>query len=50
MGRNPQVPLAHHGEDGRLHDRIWVKIMQLYLIVVDESPHESLGRYPEPPV
>jgi hypothetical protein len=50
MGRNPQVPLAHRGEDGGLHDGVGVEVVQLHLVVVEEDPDESVGGRSEPPI
>jgi hypothetical protein len=33
MGRDAQVPFAHGGEDGRLHDGVGVEIVELHLIL-----------------
>jgi hypothetical protein len=49
MGRNPQEPLAHRGEDGRLHDGVGVEIVQLHLVVVEDGSDESASGSSEPP-
>jgi len=50
MGQNPQVPLAHSGEDRRLHDGVGVEVVKLHPIVVHERTHKAAGRNPKPPV
>ena len=50
MSRNPQVPLAHYGEDGRLHDGIGVEVVKLHPIIVHEGTHELAHQNHKPPV
>ena len=50
MGRNPQVPLTHRGEDGRLHDVVGVEVVKLHPIIVHKGMLELAGRNSELPV
>jgi len=41
VGQDPQEPLAHRREDGRLHHKVWVEVVQLKALVwfwiIDEA-------------
>jgi hypothetical protein len=47
---NPQKTLANRHEDGRLHDRVGVEVMQLHPVVVQERPHEAARWHSKPPL
>jgi hypothetical protein len=47
---NPQKTLANRREDGRLHDRVGVEVMQLHPVVVQEHPHEAARWHSKPPL
>jgi hypothetical protein len=47
---NPQKTLANRCEDGRLHNRVGVEVMQLHPVVVQEHPHEAARWHSEPPL
>src|SRR5699024_7444040 len=50
VGVNPQKTLANRCEDGRLRNRVGVKVVQLYPVVVQERPHEAARWYAKPPL
>ena len=43
VGLDPQVPLTHHNEGRNVLDPIRVQVLQLDLIVVQQTPKERLG-------
>jgi hypothetical protein len=50
VGLHPQVPLADCHKDGGLRDGVRGKVMELYLVVMQELPHEPARWHPEPPL
>jgi hypothetical protein len=50
VGINPQKTLANRREDGRLHNRVGVEVVQLHPVVVQECPHEAARWYAKPPL
>ena len=44
VGLDPQVPLAHHDEGCDVLDPVGVQVLQLDLIVVQQTPEERVGR------
>jgi hypothetical protein len=49
MRVNPQKTLTNCREDGRLCNRVGVKVMQLHPVVVQERPHEAARWHSKPP-
>jgi hypothetical protein len=50
VGVNPQKTLANRREDGRLHNRVGVEVVQLHPIIVQERPHEAARWHAKPPL
>jgi hypothetical protein len=50
VGLHPQVPLTDRHKDGGLRDRVGGEVMEFYLLVIQEQPHELARQHPEPPL
>jgi hypothetical protein len=48
VGFNPQESLAQHDESRDVLDPIWVEMLQLDLVVVEEPPKEGMRGCHEP--
>ena len=50
MGTNPQEPLTQGDEHRNMLDPIGIKVLQLYLVVIQQPPKELMSRYGESPL
>jgi hypothetical protein len=48
MAIDPEAPLTNRHENRRLHDGVWVEVVEFNPIVVRKGSHEVARRYPKP--